>query len=523
MNRAMNGTMRRITSPAGRQSHPAHVAVAGLLALLLTGTAAAEPARRPNVVILYADDMGVGDIAAANPDSKIPTPHLDRLAREGTRFTDAHSSSGICTPSRYALLHGRYHWRKFHGIVNAFDQPVLDPERTTLAELLAGQGYRTACIGKWHLGWDWNAIRRAGVEPRREGRQLVYAADAFDWSKPIPGGPLAHGFDSYFGDDVPNFPPYAWVENDRVVTPPTVGLATAGRPAEGGWEARPGPAVADWDFHAVMPRLVRRAVEWIGGQDRDVPFFLYFPFTSPHAPIVPAAEFAGRSRAGGYGDFVAQTDAAVGAVLEALEARGLLDETLVIFTADNGPEAYAYERVRAHGHRSMDPLRGVKRDLWEGGTACRSSSAGRAGIDIFATVAGFVGAAIPPDTGDAASAAEDRTMSSAEDSIDQRACFTGMGPSARDTLVHNTNPGGYAIRHGDWVLIDAPSGGISAVPRWFDEANGYAAGTTGAGRGAELYDLRADPGQHRDRLADEPDRAADMRRRLAAIRRGAGE
>ena len=163
------------------------------------------PAPRPNIVILYADDMGYGDLGVQNPDSKIPTPNLDRLAREGTRFTDAHSSSGVCTPSRYAMLTGRYHWRKFHGIVNSFDPPVLDQERTNLAELIRAQGYNTACIGKWHLGWEWAAIQRVPGKPAnaKEG----YPPDAFDWSKPIPGGPLAHGFDDYFGDDVPNFPP----------------------------------------------------------------------------------------------------------------------------------------------------------------------------------------------------------------------------------------------------------------------------------------------------------------------------
>jgi arylsulfatase A len=483
---------------------------------------AVEPPRRPNVVLLYADDMGVGDVAAANPESKIATPHLDRLVREGTRFTNAHSSSGICTPSRYALLHGRYHWRKFHGIVNAFDRPVLDPARTTLAELLRSQGYRTACIGKWHLGWDWDAIRRPGAEPRPDGKQKIFGPEAFDWSQRIPGGPLDHGFDSYFGDDVPNFPPYAWFEDDRVVTPPTVNLALTGQPAEGNWEARLGPSVAGWDFHAVMPRLTQRAVEWIGRQDRETPFFLYFPFTSPHAPIVPAAGFAGRSPAGGYGDFVMQTDAAVGAVLDALEARGLLDDTLVIFTADNGPEAYAYERVRRHGHRSMGPLRGVKRDLWEGGhrvpflvrwpgrvPAGRAEDGLLSQIDLFATIAGFVGAPIPTDGGPSASC---------EDSVDQQAVFMGAGPSARDTLVHNTNPGGYAIRHGDWVLVDLKSGGVTGVPKWYDEANGYAAQTLPG----ELYDLRVDPGQHRNRYADEPDRVADLQQRLRAIRDGTG-
>jgi len=256
---------------------------------------------RPNVVILYADDLGYGDLGIQNPNSKIPTPHLDSLAREGLRCTDAHSSSGICTPSRYALLHGRYHWRKFHDIVNSFDPPIMDDARTTLAEALQSKGYRTACIGKWHLGWDWNAIKK----PDFAVHKGAFPPSAFDWSKPIPGGPLSHGFDYYFGDDVPNFPPYAWFENDRVITEPTVALETTAKTAEGSWEARPGPAVKDWDFWAVMPRLTEKAVEWIGQQSADKPFFLYFPFTSPHAPIVPAEEFVGSSEANGYGDFVA--------------------------------------------------------------------------------------------------------------------------------------------------------------------------------------------------------------------------
>ena len=478
---------------------------------LAVGMNPGRAAPRPNVVILYADDMGPGDIAAANPASKIPTPHLDRLCREGTRFTDAHSSSGICTPSRYALLHGRYHWRKFHGIVQSFDQPVLDADRTTLAELLRGLGYRTACIGKWHLGWDWAALARDTAEPRRGGRP-AFGVDDLDWSRPIPGGPLAHGFDRYFGDDVPNFPPYAWIDDDRIVTPPTVELDVGGRPAEGAWETRPGPAVAGWDFHAVMPRLVDEAVAWIGDQKRDVPFLLYVPFTSPHAPIVPAREFAGRSQAGGYGDFVVQTDAAVGRVLDALDSRGLADDTIVIFSADNGPEAYAYERVRAFGHRSMGPLKGVKRDLWEGGhrvpflvrwpghvPAGRVEPGLVSQMDLYATIAGITGAAIPAD--------------SAEDSLDQRALFTGTGPSARDTLVHNTAPRSYALRHGDWVFIDAPSGGQSRMPEWFAEAEGYSKNE----QPGELYDLRADPGQHVNRHATEPGRVAEMRRRLDAI------
>jgi arylsulfatase A len=463
---------------------------------------------RPNVVILLADDMGWGDLGVQNPQSKIPTPNLDALARAGMRFTDGHSSSGICTPSRYALLHGRYHWRKFHGIVNSFDQPVLDAQRTTLAQLLRSRGYRTACIGKWHLGWDWNAIRKAGVQAKGKD----FTPDAFDWAKSIPGGPLSHGFDYYFGDDVPNFPPYAWFENDRVITPPTVPLKLTGKPAEGAWEARPGPSVKDWDFHAVMPKLTAKAVEWIGKQKAEEPFFLYFPFTSPHAPIVPSADFVGKSKANGFGDFMTQTDDTVGQVLAALVKHGFAENTIVIFTSDNGPEHYAYERVRQFQHRSMGPLRGVKRDLWEGGhrvpflvrwpgvvPAGKVEDGLISHIDFYATLAAITGTPIPAD--------------SAEDSINQLPLWKAVRPSARETVVHNTNANSYALRHGDWLLIAAKSGAVTKVPDWFDKANGYSPNPSPG----ELYNLREDLGQKKNLYADNQKIIDDLTRRLSAI------
>lgn len=481
-----------------------------LFAIFGHGIFAASPSSRPNIVILYADDMGYGDLAIQNPDSKIPTPNLDRLAAEGSRFTDAHSSSGVCTPSRYAMLHGRYHWRKFHGIVNSFDQPILDEERTTLPELLKSKGYRTACIGKWHLGWDWNSIKRDGAKADKD---KGFAADAFDWSKPIAGGPLSHGFDYYFGDDVPNFPPYAWFEKDRVITEPTMALSTPKRTAEGAWEARPGPSVKDWDFWSVMPTLTDKAVDWIGEQDPNEPFFLYFPFTSPHAPIVPTAEFIGKSKANGYGDFVVQTDDAVGRVLEALRQRGLADNTLVIFSADNGPEHYAYARLKTFDHRSAGPLRGLKRDIWEGGhrvpTLIRWPSRVPANvvndgllsqIDLYATIASIVGAEIPEN--------------SAEDSYNQLKLITGEGPSARETLVHNTNANAYALRHGDWVLIAAKTGAVSKVPAWFDDAHGYSAHD----QLGELYNLRADIAQKHNLYASEPKKVLELTERLRQVR-----
>lgn len=479
-----------------------------LLGLVVQG---ADATRRPNIVILYADDMGYGDLAIQNPESKIATPHLDRLAREGTRFTDAHSSSGVCTPSRYAMLTGRFHWRKFHAIVNSFEPSVFDPAELTLPEMLKQQGYRTACVGKWHLGWNWEAIKKPGAAPQP---RVGYAPDAFDWTKRIPGGPTDHGFDYYFGDDVPNFPPYAWFENDRVLTPPDAPLTITPKTAEGNWEARPGPMVTGWDFHGVMPKITEKSVEWIREQKgKAAPFFLYVPFTSPHAPIVPTPEFAGKSSAGGYGDFMQQTDDTVGRILRAIDEHGFRDNTIVIFTADNGAEHYAYDRLRNFQHRSSGPLRGLKRDLWEGGhrvpfvvrwpgvvAAGGVSAALTSQVDLMATLAAITGFKLPAGT--------------AEDSHDLLAVWKSRAPSPRRAIVHNTQVNNYAVRQDQWVLVAAKTGGVSRVPPWFDTENSYQANV----HPGELYDLSKDLAQRNNLYAQQPEKVAELQSALQAIR-----
>lgn len=482
----------------------------------LLAAAVAAPSRLPNIVILYADDMGYGDLAIQNPQTKIATPHLDVLARGGMRFTDAHSSSGICTPSRYALLTGRFHWRKFHGIANSFDPPVLDAAELTLPEMLQAKGYRTACIGKWHLGWNWSDIQRPGATPKVEpkGRNRVFAPGDFDWSRPVSGGPRAHGFDYYFGDDVPNFPPYAWIENDRVITVPSVPLELTAQTAEGAWECRPGPMTPGWDFFAVLPELTRKAVDWIGRQrGQAAPFFLYVPFTSPHTPIVPGKDYVGKSGAGGFGDFMLQTDAEVGRILRALEENGFTENTLVIFSADNGAEHYAYERLRRFGHRSSGPLRGVKRDLYEGGhrvpfvvrwpgvvPAGAVSGALVSQVDVMATLAAVVGYELPPN--------------SAHDSHDLLPVWKRNAPSPRRSIVHNTMANAYAVRHDQWVLIAHATGAHSRVPAWFDEEHGYRKSEFPG----ELYDLAADLAQKHNLYGERPDKVAELTALLARIR-----
>ena len=227
----------------------------------------------PNIVIIYADDMGYGDLNCQNPNSKIPTPFLDQLASEGMRFTDAHSSSGICSPSRFALLTGMYHWRRRHGIVGSFGKPFFKESDITLPQVLKQKGYETACIGKWHLGWDWEFKNKPSAQVKQWGKKRkVYMPDDIDWSKPIKGGPLDRGFDYYFGDGTINFPPYAWVENETVLTKPTelmdinaIGFDTK----EGSWEFRPGPKVKDWNPYEVLPTLTQKTIDWIADRNTE--------------------------------------------------------------------------------------------------------------------------------------------------------------------------------------------------------------------------------------------------------------
>lgn len=490
--------------------NPSKLLIAGSLIFSGLTAATAEPAR-PNILLLYADDLGYGDLGCYQKESKIPTPHLDRLASQGLRFTDAHSSSGICTPSRYAMLTGRHHWRDFHGIDNGFDKPVFKPGRLTLQEMLRRKGYTTACIGKWHLGWDWDSIRKPGSPAHSKQH------DAFDWSKPFRGGPLDQGFDHYFGDNVINFPPYAWIENDRLPAAPDITFHSTGKaPKEGRWECRDGPGRSDWDFYQVLPTLTQKGVQYLRSRKgNDQPFFLYFPLPSPHAPIVPNDDFDGRSRAGAYGDFVVQTDDACGQLLAALAETGLDANTLVIFSADNGPELYAYPRDVEFNHWSAAPLRGLKRDLYEGGhrvpTILRWPGITRPGtvcdalfaqIDLMATLASHLGFELPAD--------------SAEDSHDFLPFLkqeTTKPP--RTTMVHNTFKDSYAIRHHDWVLIDAKSGAAQPTPAaWMRKHKVPNPQDQPAG----LYNLREDLGQRHNLAQAHPEKVAELRSLLQQIR-----
>jgi arylsulfatase A-like enzyme len=457
-----------------------------ILILFLGSLDAADPP--PNIVYILADDLGYGDLGCYNKSSMIPTPNLDRLAKEGRRFTDAHSPSAVCTPTRYALLTGRYAWRTRlqRNVIGYYAPPLIDASRLTIGKFLKDQGYTTACIGKWHLGWGW-------PKPDDHGKR--------DFSQPIPDGPITRGFDYYFGTDVPNYPPYCFIKDDRTVGIPSV-------PAPVGKESFniAGLMMPGWKLVDVLPTLQKQAVEYLTRMaESKKPFFLYLPLTSPHFPVVPAKEFLGKSRAGEYGDFVVQTDAVVGAVLDALQKNGLEKNTLVIFTSDNGPEITgevkpgAYDRIKAHGHASMGTLRGAKRDAWEGGhrvpfiarwpgkipagTTCSETICHS---DLMATLAALLQEKLPAEAG--------------VDSVNILPALLGEKIRAplREATVHHSGQGKFALRKGDWVLIFAPSGDDNrknGEPAWFQTERGYQPHTQ---RG-ELYNLAQDPTQKTNR------------------------
>ena len=486
---------------------------AGALAAGLPGTARAGAKKvLPNIVYILADDMGYGDLACQNRESKIPTPNLDRLAKQGVRFTDAHSPSAVCTPTRYGILTGRYCWRSRlkRSVLGSWGRPLIEEGRLTVPELLHRRGYRTACIGKWHLGFTW---------PTRNGKAPKSGPDRLsnvDFERPVADGPTTRGFDAYFGVDVPNYPPYCFINTDRTVGIPSV----PNRPEFN----RPGPMLPDWQWVDIMPELTRRAEAYVteAGKTPAQPFFLYFPLTAPHFPVVPAPDFKGKSGAGNYGDYVVQVDWTVGRVLDALERSGQSDNTLVIFTSDNGPEITgevkpgAYDRVREYGHASMGALRGAKRDAWEGGHRvpflARWPGTTKAGsvcdeticlTDLMATVAAMLGVALPEDAG--------------EDSCNILPALAGVkhaGPLREATVYHSCN-GKFALRKGGWVFIDAPSGGDNREPEWWQEKRGYVAHDLPG----ELYDLAADPAEHRNLYAERPEIAAELRALLEKYKR----
>ena len=428
------------------------IAVLHWLPTLSHAVGSDNAAKHPNVIYILADDMGYGDAHCYDQRSLIPTQHLDKLAQQGMRFTDAHSPSAVCSPTRYGILTGRYAWRTVMKslVLWAFDRPLIEPDRLTVPGMLHRLGYHSACIGKWHLGWSWPTTDGQPLKlPFEIGEpgphtERVRLAQPIDYTQRLGGGPLAAGFDYYFGDDVINQPPYLWIENDRSVTLPTL-------PANPNllYGSSDGPTSADWDQAAVLPELTRRATNYIRQRARhpSEPFFLYFPLTAPHLPIVPPPEYANQSKYGPYGDFVVQVDAIVGQIMAALDETGIAQDTLLIFASDNG----SYAKIK-DGHHPNGNLRGRKGNIFEGGHRIPlivrwpdiappgSVNHQLVGMqDLMATLAEHL--EYPLAAGEA------------EDSVSL--CPTLRDPSipVRQTLVNHSVSGEFAIRQRDWKLI----------------------------------------------------------------------
>jgi arylsulfatase A-like enzyme len=479
--------------------------------LLNTGFAhvslAVEVPRPKAIVVILADDLGYGDMQCNAPRTcRIKTPNMDRLAAGGLRFTDGHSSSGCCSPSRYTLLTGRYHWRTSlqSGIVGVWGKPLISETRLTIAELARRQGYRTACFGKWHLGHDWPIepellplFNGFGGQAGGGGQvtEQISAAHRQAWqavfSQRIPGGPITRGFDEYFGTDVPNWPPYCFIEGDR-----TVGIPDRLLPAENfvkNQASLQGPALENWSLQAVLPALAERAERFIQQQSAaQQPFLMYLPLTSPHTPLAVNEQWRGRSGLNSdYADLVMETDAVVGRVLDSLEHAGLTEDTLVIFTSDNGCASYiGVPPLEAQGHFPSGPFRDYKASVYEGGhrvpfvirwpqaitpgTVC-SQLVHQA--DVMATLADILQVPLPPDAG--------------EDSFSLLPLLQGGSTPVRTQSVNTACNGLPSYREGPWKLI------LQA-----DAA---------AGTAVQLYNLDQDPREASNMAGREPERAAAMR------------
>jgi arylsulfatase A-like enzyme len=408
----------------------------------------------PNIIYILADDLGYGDVSAMNEDAAWKTVHIDRIASGGMVFTDAHTGSAVCTPTRYGVLTGRYSWRTRmkQGVLWSWDPPLIGQDELTVASLLQSQGYQTACVGKWHLGLGWQY---------HEGD-----TDSVDFSKAVSGGPVELGFDYFFGITASlDIPPYVYIENDR---PTMVPVKYTQDTSEYGWW-RNGLTGDDFVHEEVLPVLTKKAVAFIDqhqASDPENPFFLYFPMPAPHTPILPTEEFAGKSGTNPYGDFVLQVDHSVGQILKALEAHGIEDETLVIFTSDNGCAPFAnYPELATFGHNPSYHFRGHKADIYEGGHrvpfVVRWPGQIRAGsqndqviclTDLLATVADISKTKLEPSSG-----------------VDSYSLLPAMldqlkGP-IREATVHHSINGSFAIRRGDWKLILCPGSGGWSDPK----------------------------------------------------------
>ena len=468
----------------------------------------------PNIIYILADDLGYGDLKYYNNKSKIKTPHLDQLARQGMAFMDMHSTSSVCTPTRYSILTGEYAWRTRlkKGVLWSYGPMMIPDEKETVAKLLQRNGYQTAVVGKWHLGLDWQ-LKTSYRENQaiRNGWGLItdYKEEIIDFSKNPTKGPTQVGFDySYILPASLDIPPYVYLENEKFTQP--IRSYTDGSNMEGDKDYdfwRPGPMAEGFDFYEVLPNFINKAKAFIDkAQKKEAPFFLYLPLAAPHTPWVPKANEAQQSTAGVYGSFVRMVDDQVGQLLAYLNAQGIAKETLVVFTSDNGPY-WKPHHIEKYDHKAATHLRGMKGDIYEAGHRVpflakwpdkiqpgSSSLHPNSLANFYATVADLIS-----------------TPSRAPDSYSlydewvQKENKMELKP-----IVHHSSAGHFAIRYGDWKMIEKRGSGGFTPPSKLPTPPGETP--------ERLFNLKDDPSETVDLSQKYPDQLQKMKQKLDSIR-----
>jgi arylsulfatase A-like enzyme len=468
------------------------------LALLIlagiTFTACSTSNELPNIVVILVDDMGYGDPGCFNPESKIPTPNINQLASDGMRFMDAHAAGALCHPSRYGLMTGQYPFRTDVSVWRK--EPTIKEDQLTMPSMLKSRGYHTAMVGKWHLGFRENG-----------------------YENPLPGGPIDRGFDSFFGIRAStDIPPYFYIRNDRAVAPPTDHIDAE---ASEGWSPiqgsfwRAGGVAPGLELKDVLPRFTNEAIEVIEDHSgnkihQGKPLMLYLAYPAPHTPWLPSPEFEGKSGAGMYGDFLMMVDAQIGMVLDALDKAGMSENTLLVFTSDNGPVWYDVDTKR-FGHNSTGGLRGMKADAWEAGhrmpfivrwpQRVKEGSVSDRTIcftDLFATLAEITEADLP----------EGACPDSYSFLSELRGNISGE-ELKRPPVVMQAGGGTMLIRSGDWKLINQLGSGGFSKPAHMEPGPGDPEG--------QLYNMADDPGETKNVYSDYPEVVERLKTEMGLI------
>ncbi|MDA1018546.1 MAG: arylsulfatase [Planctomycetota bacterium] len=492
------------------------IAVIATLALMLGNvTLAAQP--RPNILFILADDLGYGDVRCYNPTSRIPTPHIDELAARGMRFTDAHSPSTVCTPTRYSVMTGRMAFRTgFRGVFTGVGGPcMIEPERLTLPGMLRNQGYTTAMFGKWHIGMTF--FDQAGQPIHQDGLDAVKRVD---FSRAIAGSPIHRGFDHFYG--TASCPTtdwlYAYIDGDRVPVPPTGLLDKNPLPKHPyANDNRRGMIAPNYDLEEVDLVFLDKSRQFMRDHVQRKPaqpFFLFHSMQAVHLPSFPADRFKGKTNSGPHGDFIFEMDWIVGELLRTLEELDIEDNTLVMFASDNGPEVPTVIAMRRdHQHDGARPWRGVKRDQWEGGHRTpfivrwpgriKAGSVSRqitSLTDVMATCAAIVGAKLPGNA--------------AEDSFNMLPVFLGVqgDKPVRPFLLQQTWTLQLSIRRGNWKYLDHKGSGGNNYERGGEWGmRQYALPDTDPSAAGQLYNLATDPGETKNLYGKHPEIVAELK------------